>query len=47
MNDALEKLDPLMTKADGALDGALKAVKELPETTKSSARALVAYIKSL
>ena len=36
-----------MTKADGALDGALKAAKELPETTKNSDRALVAYIKSL
>ena len=36
-----------MIKADGALDGALKAVKKLPETTKNSDRALVAYIKSL
>ena len=47
MNDVLEKLVPSMAKADGAFDGALTAVKELPETTKNSDRALVAYIKTL
>ena len=36
MNDVLEKFDSSMTEADGAFDGAWKAVKELPGTTKTS-----------
>ena len=37
MNDVLAKLDASMTNANAAWDGALKAVKELPETTQTSA----------